>query len=345
MSISSEITRITNKRDASFAKVALKGVIVPSGSTIDDLPDLIDSISIDPTYSVTKNLTSVTSSCDDTKVIQGNSFFTELTPASGYVISSITVTMGGVDITDQVFKAGTGAKTITANGTYSAADDNLSGYTAVAVAVPSQSASLGTKSITSNGTYNASSDGYDGYSQVTVNVPNTYSAGDEGKVVSNGALVSQTSDTVTTNGTVDTTLINSLTVNVSSGTGKKYKSGTYTPAATYNTTANRAICTTSDIGFTPNHFILAIADRSDQSGIQGAVLRTSFDNFGASEGICRTTTRYSNTTNSLGATSSSSSWTTQTNNFLYLSSGTVYFRTTSSYLLTKDVTYNWYAYE
>lgn len=170
MSISSEITRITNKRDASFAKVALKGVIVPSGSTIDDLPDLIDSISIDPTYSVTKNLTSVTSSCDDTKVIQGNSFFTELTPASGYVISSITVTMGGVDITDQVFKAGTGAKTITANGTYSAADDNLSGYTAVSVAVPSQSASLGTKSITSNGTYYASSDGYDGYSQVNVSV-------------------------------------------------------------------------------------------------------------------------------------------------------------------------------
>lgn len=45
MSIQSEITRITNKRDQSFAKVAAKGVIVPSGSTIDDLPDLIDQIS------------------------------------------------------------------------------------------------------------------------------------------------------------------------------------------------------------------------------------------------------------------------------------------------------------
>ena len=44
MSIQSEITRITNKRDASFVAVANKGVTVPAGSTIDDLPDLIDAI-------------------------------------------------------------------------------------------------------------------------------------------------------------------------------------------------------------------------------------------------------------------------------------------------------------
>ena len=79
-------------------------------------------------------------------------------------------------------------------------------------------ATLITKNISANGTYNASSDSADGYSQVTVAVPNTYSAGDEGKVVSNGALVAQSSDTCTQNGTVDTTLINSLLVNVSGGT-------------------------------------------------------------------------------------------------------------------------------
>lgn len=44
MSIQSEITRITNKRDASLAAVAAKGVTVPSGSTIDDLPGLIAQI-------------------------------------------------------------------------------------------------------------------------------------------------------------------------------------------------------------------------------------------------------------------------------------------------------------
>ena len=47
----------------------------------------------------------------------------------------------------------------------------------------------------------------------------TYSSADNGKVVSNGALVAQGSDTVTQNGTVDTTLISSLTVNVSGSSG------------------------------------------------------------------------------------------------------------------------------
>ena len=73
----------------------------------------------------------------------------------------------------------------------------------------------GTKQITANG------QGIDVYSYqyADVAVPNSYSAGDEGKVVSNGALVAQTSDTVTANDTYDTTLINSLTVNVSGGGG------------------------------------------------------------------------------------------------------------------------------
>lgn len=69
-------------------------------------------------------------------------------------------------------------------------------------------------SATQNGEY--SEEGV-AYSPVTVDVPNSYTAGDEGKVVSNGALVAQSSDTVTANDTYDTTLINSLTVNVSGG--------------------------------------------------------------------------------------------------------------------------------
>ena len=73
------------------------------------------------------------------------------------------------------------------------------------------------KSIDANGTYTAPAN--KAYSPVTVDVPNSYAAGDEGKVVSNGALVAQGSDTVDQNGTVDTTLINSLTVNVSGGGG------------------------------------------------------------------------------------------------------------------------------
>ena len=83
----------------------------------------------------------------------------------------------------------------------------------------------GTKAITAN----TSSVDVKTYEFASVNVPNSYAAGDEGKVVSNGALVAQTSDTVTTNATYDTTLINSLTVNVSGGPSRTLlSSGTYT---------------------------------------------------------------------------------------------------------------------
>ena len=72
--------------------------------------------------------------------------------------------------------------------------------------------------ITTNGTYEASTDEADGYSSVTVNVPNTYTSSDNGKVVQNQALVSQTAynsgSDVVTNGTIDTTYNNSVTINV-----------------------------------------------------------------------------------------------------------------------------------
>ena len=72
-------------------------------------------------------------------------------------------------------------------------------------------------SVTENGEYTAPTG--KAYSPVNVNVPNTYVAADEGKVVSNGALVSQTSTSVTQNGTIDTTLNNSVVVDVPTGGG------------------------------------------------------------------------------------------------------------------------------
>ena len=78
------------------------------------------------------------------------------------------------------------------------------------------------KTIVENGVYKARKvDHVDGYSKVTVNVPNTYTTEDEGKVVNSGTLVPQTTmpSEITTNGTVDTTLFNSVTVNVPSSGG------------------------------------------------------------------------------------------------------------------------------
>lgn len=66
--------------------------------------------------------------------------------------------------------------------------------------------------VTENGTITAPSG--KAYSPVKVKVPNSYTAADEGKVVSGGALVAQTSRTVTANGPVDTTTNNEVVVNV-----------------------------------------------------------------------------------------------------------------------------------
>lgn len=92
-----------------------------------------------PIYSVTKTLTNVTTSNDDTEVLQGNSFFADLTPLNGCQITNIVVTMEGVDITSQVFTPGIGTKNVSANGTYSAVNDYQSGYSSVTVAIPSAS--------------------------------------------------------------------------------------------------------------------------------------------------------------------------------------------------------------
>lgn len=118
-----------------------------------------------------------------------------------------------VDVQGGITPTGTKQISITTNGVTT---EDVTNYASAEITtnVPASAVDTGTKSISSNGTHDVV-----GYASASVNVPNSYSASDEGKVVSNGALVAQTSDTVTQNGTVDTTLINSLTVNVSGSTG------------------------------------------------------------------------------------------------------------------------------
>jgi len=79
------------------------------------------------------------------------------------------------------------------------------------------SIALSALNITENGIYTPPSG--TGYSTVSVDVQTSFAPSDEGKVVSNGALVAQTplSQDITQNGTYDTTLNNSITVNVSGG--------------------------------------------------------------------------------------------------------------------------------
>ena len=75
----------------------------------------------------------------------------------------------------------------------------------------------GTMQIVQNGTADVKN-----YENVSVNVPNTFDSGDEGKVVQNGALVAQTTGTVTDNGTYNTTIKNQITVAIPSASGVSF---------------------------------------------------------------------------------------------------------------------------
>ena len=156
-------------------------------------------------------------------------------------------------------------KSITSNGTYNASSDSAKGYTSVDVAVPNtytnadegkvvnnnalvSQTSASDSNITTNGTYTYDTT-YNNSKKVIVAVPNTYTSGDEGKVVDSGALVSQTSTNINTNGTYNTTTNNEVVVAVpntytSGDEGKVVSNGalvsqtsdSYTTNGTYDTT-------------------------------------------------------------------------------------------------------------
>lgn len=59
------------------------------------------------TYTVTNNLTDVTNSNSASRVTQGSSYTGTLTAATGYTINSVTITMGGNDVTGTSYSGGT----------------------------------------------------------------------------------------------------------------------------------------------------------------------------------------------------------------------------------------------
>lgn len=153
--------------------------------------------------------------------------------------------------------------------------------------------------------------------------------------VSASELVSG-SETKTANGTYDVTNLASLVVNVSGASG--IKTGTLTVASNVNTSTSTQITTTTAIGFTPKHFLFY---RSDRSATNYHINQASFITLGTSYYV-RTMTRYSS--NALSTSGNANNWTTQTAGYLYFNSNTIYFRSSSSYILPAGTWY-WVAIE
>lgn len=75
----------------------------PDVPVVPDEPDNPDTV----TYTITNNLTNVVNSNAAASVDEGASYTATLSAVDGYDIDAVTVTMGGVDITDMVYLDGT----------------------------------------------------------------------------------------------------------------------------------------------------------------------------------------------------------------------------------------------
>ena len=137
------------------------------GATYPDVPAVTLPITgggtatFSDTRSVTYSLSGgASASVTPSEVVAGQGFSLKLKAPVGYNLNGVTITMGGVDITSQVFSPETGgggsepaldSKTITQNGTYTASDDDLDGYSEVTVNVPTP-VKTKTGTFTGNGT-------------------------------------------------------------------------------------------------------------------------------------------------------------------------------------------------
>lgn len=136
-----------------------------------------------------------------------------------------------------------GTLEVTQNGQQSVRE-----YENVNVNVPAPTGEK-TINVSQNGTVTENVTDY-ATAKVVTNVPNSYSASDEGKVVDNGALVAQTTQNITENGTHDTTTNDEVVVNVpntysASDEGKVVQSGALVSQTSQNITENGTYDTTT----------------------------------------------------------------------------------------------------
>lgn len=123
--------------------------------------------------------------------------------------------------------------------------------------------------------------------------------------------------------------------NSGGGGSSDVKTGTLTVASNVNTSTSTKITDTTAIGFTPTKFFFW---KDSRTATSNHVHQATFTTIGSY--YVRTMTRYSS--NALSTSGNTNNWTTQTAGYLYYNSNTVYFRSSSSYILSSG-TWHWVA--
>lgn len=246
-----------------------------------------------------------------------------VTAPSGYYSADATKTVAsGTEGTPTAAKGTVSNHAIAVTPSVTNSEGYISGGThnGSAVTVSASELVSGSLSITSNDTYDVTN-----YERAVVNVsPNV------------------ASKTVTANGTYNASTDSLDGYSIVAVNVQTFKTGSVTFTTTYNTAGNRKIVDISAIGFTPKQFYFRVSDKSKINGSQYAVLKATFETFNDGTFV-RTATRYSNASNSMSSAHNADSWTTQTNYYLYTDGTSIYYRSTSGYILNSGVTYDWIA--
>lgn len=138
--------------------------------------------------------------------------------------------------------------------------------------------------------------------------------------------------TVTVGDSADADRVLSVTGTYSGGGSSDVAMGTLTVASNVNTSTDTKITDTTTIGFTPTKFFFF---KSARTATSNHVHQASFITLGSY--YIRTMTRYSY--NALSTSGNTNSWTTQTAGYLYYNNNNIYFRSSSSYILSSGTWY------
>lgn len=107
MSVQSQIDRIKTNIRSCYQLAQNAGMTLPANQNSDNLPALIETIlELTVRYTVTNNLTNVTNSNSIGSVLDGKGYSATLTVNKGCKMKTVTIKMGGTDITSSCYNNG-----------------------------------------------------------------------------------------------------------------------------------------------------------------------------------------------------------------------------------------------